>query len=105
MGNWQEKLGIFLASFEHMKDVIGVLVCGSYITGNPTKHSDLDVHLVLDNDIQYRERGNKIIDGLLIEYFANPPKQIIGYLDEDFREKSLMCQTQFATGKSYTSPD
>ena len=54
---------------------------------------------MLDERVGYRERGNRIIDGLLIEYFANPPKQILKYFDEDIREKSLMCQTQFATGK------
>ena len=97
--DWKEKLNIFLADFEHMKDATGVLVCGSYITGNPTSHSDLDVHIVLDNGVGYRERGNKIVDGLLIEYFANPPKQILRYFDEDLQEKSLMCQTQFATGQ------
>ena len=96
---WKNKLDLFLADFEYTEDVVGVLVCGSYITGNPTKHSDLDVHIILDNRVDYRERGNKIIDGLLIEYFANPLKQILHYFEDDFKEKSLMAQTQFATGK------
>ena len=76
MTNWREKLNIFTENFKHKNDVIGILVCGSYITGSPTNHSDLDVHMVLENNVNYRERGNKIIDGLLIEYFANPPRQI-----------------------------
>jgi hypothetical protein len=97
--DWKKKLDIFISDFEYAADVVGILVCGSYITGSPTKHSDLDVHLVLNNAVGYRERGNKIIDGLLIEYFANPPKQILRYFDEDFRESSLMAQTQFATGE------
>jgi len=99
MKNWKDKLDIFLAGFEHATDIVGVLVCGSYITGQPTPHSDLDVHIVLDNKVNYRERGNKIIDGLLIEYFANPYKQIVSYFNDDLHDKSLMCQTQFATGK------
>jgi len=99
MNGWKEKLDIFLSDFEYIDDVVGVLVCGSYITGNPTSHSDLDVHIILDNCVGYRERGNRIIDGLLIEYFANPPKQIMCYFDDDFQDKSLMAQTQFATGK------
>jgi len=99
MNDWQKKLDIFLSNFEHINDTVGILVCGSYITGNPTNHSDLDVHIILDNNAPYRERGNKIIDGLLIEYFANPYKQILCYFDEDLRDKSLMSQTQFATGK------
>jgi predicted nucleotidyltransferase len=97
--NWKEKLDIFMSTFEHANDVTGILVCGSYVTGSPTKHSDLDVHLVLRNAVDYRERGNKIIDGLLIEYFANPPRQILRYFDEDLRDRSLMAQTQFATGE------
>ena len=72
--NWREKLDIFMSNFEHSDDVIGILVCGSYVTGNPTNHSDLDVHIILNNAVGYRARGNKIIDGLLIEYFANPLK-------------------------------
>jgi len=99
MKNWEEKLNSFLSGFEHFGDVIGVLVCGSYITGNPTRHSDLDVHLILKDSVYYRERGNKVIDDLLIEYFANPPRQIFRYFEDDFHERTLMSQTQFATGK------
>lgn len=99
MTDWKQKLDIFLAHFEHINEVVGILVCGSYITGNPTNHSDLDVHLILDSSVDFRERGNKIVDGLLIEYFANPPQQILKYFEEDISENSLMAQTQFATGE------
>ena len=99
MNNWKHKLNIFLSDFEHTADIIGVLVCGSYVTGRPTKHSDLDVHIILDNSVEYRERGNRIIDGLLIEYFANPPKQILGYFADDLNDRRLMSQVQFATGE------
>lgn len=96
--DWEKRLKDFLREYNHREDVIGVLVCGSYITGNPSKHSDLDVHLLLDDKCTYRERGNKMVDGLLIEYFANPYKQILSYFKEDLKSKRLMCQTQFATG-------
>ena len=97
--DWQKSLNTFLSDFEHMADVIGVLVCGSYVTGSPTAHSDLDVHIILSSDVSYRERGNKIVDGLLIEYFANPPMQIEAYMDEDLEVRRLMAHVQFATGK------
>ncbi|MDR0272764.1 MAG: nucleotidyltransferase domain-containing protein [Clostridiales bacterium] len=64
MHDSKKKLEIFLADFEYKNDVVGVLACGSFVTGNPTKHSDLDVHIVLDENVNYRERGNKYIDGL-----------------------------------------
>lgn len=100
--DWQTKLSKFLSDFEYKHDTVGVLACGSYVTGSPSKHSDLDVHIVLNNAVTYRERGNKIIDGLLIEYFANPPHQILQYFNEDFADKSLMAQVQFATGMIIT---
>jgi len=97
--NWKDKLDKFMESFEHKADVVGILVCGSFVTGSPSSHSDLDVHIVLDEAVDYRERGNKVVDGLLIEYFANPPRQIRGYFKEDYQTISPMSQTQFATGE------
>jgi len=105
MNAWRDKLDCFLSDFEHAEDIVGVLVCGSYITGHPSSHSDLDVHLVLDDRVNYRERGNKIVDGLLIEYFANPPRQILAYFDGDLEDRSLMSQTQFATGEILLDTD
>lgn len=96
---WEEKLDKFLEDFEYKDDIIGILVCGSYITGNPSSHSDLDVHIILNENADYRERGNKIIDGLLIEYFANPARQIREYFKEDYRSVESMSQTQFITGR------
>lgn len=93
------KLDKFLDEFEHKDDVVGVLACGSYVTGHPNSHSDLDVHLILNENVDYRERGNRIIDGLLIEYFANTKRQILAYFDEDYRDLRPMSQTQFATGE------
>ena len=97
--NWKDNLDEFMASFEYKADVIGILVCGSFITGNPSSHSDLDVHIILNEAVDYRERGNKVIDGLLVEYFANPPRQIRSYFREDYQAILPMSQTQFATGQ------
>lgn len=97
--NWEDKLNKFLEDFEYIDETVGILVCGSYITGNPSSHSDLDVHIILDNKVDYRERGNKIVDGLLIEYFANPARQVREYFKEDYDNVRPMSQTQFITGK------
>ena len=94
-----KKLETFLADFEHKDDVVGVLVCGSYVTGHPNAHSDLDVHLLLNKKCKYRERGNRIVDGLLIEYFANTKRQVLAYFKEDYKNLRPMSQTQFATGE------
>jgi hypothetical protein len=93
------KLNTFLDNFEHKDDVVGCLACGSFVTGNPNSHSDLDVHLILKDSCDYRERGNRIIDGLLVEYFANTKRQILAYFDDDYKSISPMSHTQFLTGE------
>lgn len=97
--NWKEKLNKFLEDFKYKADIIGILACGSYITGNPTSHSDLDVHIVLNDSCNYRVKTNKIIDGLLIECFINPPKQIRAYFKEDYVQLEQSSMNQFATGE------
>ena len=97
--NWESKLAKFLKTFEYKKDMIGVLACGSYVTGNPTKHSDLDVHIVLKPSCNYRVKLNRYVDGLLIECFINPPQQIRSYFAHDYSGLELSSMNQFATGK------
>ena len=49
--NWEEKLNKFLENFEYKDDIVGILVCGSYITGHPSSHSDLDIHIILNEKL------------------------------------------------------
>ncbi len=96
---WKSKLEKFINIFELKNDIIGILACGSYITGNPNNHSDLDIHIVLNEKVEYRQRGNKIVDGLLIEYFANTPNQIRKYFKEDYDKCRANSHVQFITGE------
>lgn len=95
--NWRKALELFLNDWQSRDEVVGALVCGSYVTGNPSERSDIDVHIILSNDVTWRERGNQIIDGFLIEYFANPPGQIRRYFQDDFKKHRTMSMVQFQT--------
>jgi predicted nucleotidyltransferase len=99
MKNWEVALDKFLKPWKENKEVIGIVVCGSYITGSPTKHSDIDLHIVLKRGCSWRERGNKIVDGILMEYFANPPEQIEKYMESDYKKRRTMDAHMFSTGK------
>ena len=99
MQDWEKALKKFTDTWENRDEVTGFLVCGSYVTSNPTEHSDIDLHIILADTVDWRERGNQIIDGYLIEYFANPPDQIREYYQEDYESNKMHCQTQFATGR------
>ncbi len=99
MEKWETALDEFLIPWRKNKEVVGALVCGSFVMGNPTKHSDIDLHIALSETTKWRERGNKIVDGFLIEYFANPPRQIIEYFKEDYNNGKQMAASQFITGR------
>ena len=105
MQDWERALQKFIKTWENRKEVRGFLVCGSYVTGNPTKRSDIDLHIVLDISVDWRERGNKVVDSYLIEYFANSPNQIREYFKEDFEENRMHSQTQFASGRIIKDPE
>ena len=69
----------------NIKEVELILLVGSCAVGNDNKYSDIDIYIVLNNKNKYRERGNILIDGYLIEYFINPEYKIIDYLKNDKR--------------------
>jgi hypothetical protein len=98
MEHWEEALSQFLENWKRNPSVVGALVCGSFVTGNPSPNSDIDLHLILSPETEWRQRGNRVIDGMVIEYFANPPAQIREYFSEDYQDRTRMAATQFVTG-------
>lgn len=96
---WERALNVFLEEWKTREDVIGAMVCGSYITGNPSPHSDIDLHIILSDQVNWRKRGNVVIDNYLIEYFVNPPKQIKKYFEDDHKSLRPHSMVQFLTGK------
>src|SRR5690554_5091223 len=99
MKYWEDALNKFLVNWMKRNDVVGALICGSYITGSPTNRSDIDVHIILSDEADWRERGNQYVDGYLIEYFVNPPRQIREYFSKDYDDRSTMSMVQFITGR------
>jgi predicted nucleotidyltransferase len=98
---WEVALDKFLTEWKNNKEVSGIIVWGSYITGNPTKHSDIDIQIILKRGCSWRERGNKIVDGILMEYFANPPERIPKYFEEDYLDRDMVAAHMIFTGKIY----
>jgi hypothetical protein len=96
---WRRALARFLKDVPFRRDVVGALVCGSFVTGDPGPRSDIDLHLVLAPRTRWRERGNRVIDGIVVEYFANPPRQIRAYFRHDHRDNRRMAPTQVASGR------
>jgi predicted nucleotidyltransferase len=102
---WEIALDKFLKDWKYNPDVSGIILAGSYVTGNPSKNSDLDIQIILKRGCEWRERGNKIVNGFLMEYFANPPERIIGYLKDDQKRRRKIEAHMLATGKIILDKD
>jgi predicted nucleotidyltransferase len=101
---WQRALQEFIAPYRARPDVIGALVCGSYVTGAPSPRSDIDVVIVLAPSAKFRERGNRIVSGYLFEYFVGPPAQFRAYFADGHARSRPNTATMFATGRVLFDP-
>jgi predicted nucleotidyltransferase len=97
--SWQEALTEFLLPWRELDAVEGAVVTGSRVFGTATARSDVDVHIVLIDGIEWRERGNRMVRAHLIEYFANPIAQIKKYMEEDHRAGKRNDARMFALGR------
>lgn len=82
---WKLALNEFIKPYMLDEEVEAILLVGSYAVGNQNKYSDIDVYIILNDQAKYRERGNKLVENYLIEYFINPIYKVKEYLLEDKR--------------------
>jgi len=99
MQAWERAARDFLRPWLKRKHVSGALACGSYVTGHPSPRSDVDLVILLTEGTPWRERGNRVVDGFLLEYFANDPEQIRTYWRDDHAGHRRVTATMFATGR------
>ncbi|NJE53893.1 nucleotidyltransferase domain-containing protein [Thermococcus sp. 21S9] len=99
MRPWEVALRKFLKSWEESEVVEAAILTGSYALGLQTPRSDMDVYIILSDDADWRERGNVLIDGVLIEYFANPVRAVRRYFEEELVHNSRATARIILTGK------
>lgn len=55
---------------EKYPKLINTIVYGSYLKGLNTENFDIDLHIIFGNEYPNQLiRGNKVVDGIRIEYF------------------------------------
>lgn len=89
----------FLEPRKDRDEVIWAIICGSYVTWNPSEQSDIDLHILLDDSVDRRERWNTYVGDFLIEYFMNPIRQHYRYAEEDYEQRRIVNAHMFATWK------
>lgn len=99
MEKWQLAIEKFLNEYKNEDYFLGAILTGSYATGNSDKNSDIDIYIVTKNDTEWRERGNKNIDGFLIEYFINPKKKILSYMEKELQDYHMSTTMIFVNAK------
>ena len=99
MNNWENALNKFLDQYVNEDYFLGAILTGSYATGNNTPNSDIDVFIVTKDSTTWRERGNKLIDGYLIEYFINPVRQVLKEFEEGFINNGIATTRIFVGSK------
>ncbi len=95
---WEEALQKFITRYQNWDYIEGFLLCGSYAHGTQNEDSDIDIHIITNNQQNWCERGNTRIDGFLIEYFINPIQQIHTYLETGYQKNILTTANMFAYG-------
>ena len=96
---WEIALNEFIKDYKNDPLVEAILLVGSYAVGNQNDKSDIDVYVILNDDAMYRERGNKLINGYLIEYFVNPVRMVREYIYEDKRGHGGAMANMLINGK------
>ena len=103
--NWEKAAARYAAGWLKRKDVSGVLVCGSYVSGSPSKRSDIDVCVVLKEGAGWRARGLRRAGGFQFEYFANPPRRVRKYFREEFAAGENCTARMYASGRVFGDKD
>ena len=86
----QEKIIAFIREMGYANNphCLGIIACGSSITGLNTKNSDIDLQVIFDNDDSIIIRGNKKINGTRIEYFEKPIDDIFNAIDTEYQNQN-----------------
>lgn len=96
---WKLALKKFVEKYKDDKNVEAILLAGSYAVGNQNKYSDIDVYIILNDNANYQERGNILVDNYLVEYFINPIYKIKEYMYGDKRGYGGAMANMLLNGK------
>ena len=104
----EDKISKFIKDMGYLNNehVLGVFFYGSYLTGLNTDNSDIDLHIIFDNEKpNHLIRGNKVVDGTRIEYFEKPLVDIYQTVNEDYMNQNNATLTIFGTSKIIYAKD
>lgn len=105
MDDWKVAVDKFLEQYIKEDYFLGAILTGSYATDNQDENSDIDIYILTADDTKWRERGNKNVNGFLIEYFINPKRQVLSYLESELENYHLSTTMMLVNGKILCDKD
>ena len=99
--NTLKKILLFIKEMNYLDNehCLGIFVYGSSLTGFNTDISDIDLHIIFDDDNPlHLIRGSKIIDGTKIEYFEKPINDIYLSIENGYLNQDNACFALFGKG-------
>lgn len=84
-------------------EVVAIVACGTIVRGAPDRRSDLDIHVLHRGT--FRQRIQKLINGVPCEVFVNPPSRVQGYFDAERQSRRPVFAHMYATGFIVFDPE
>jgi Nucleotidyltransferase domain len=81
---------------ERFQPVLGIIIAGSVLRGEGDERSDIDTFVIFEGD--YRQRVQKLFNGVRFEIFANPPQRVPKYFDDEQKDGTPSTAHMIATG-------
>lgn len=100
----EEQINQIVDEIKEDERVVGILLTGSYVYGEPNEKSDLDVRCITDDESNWAEI-ERMRFGTRIEVFFNPPSVVMGYMDASRHEGHGDCIHFWAHGKIVFDPN
>lgn len=92
----------FITDMNYLENnhVLGIFFYGSFLTGYNNKNSDIDLHVIFDDsDPNHLIRGSKYVQGIRIEYFEKPLKDLYLSIDNDYQNQNNALLSIVGTAK------
>jgi len=75
---------------------VGIIASGTIIRGNPGPSSDLDLYVIHQDT--FRQRIQRLFNGVPAEIFVNTPQTVRGYFEDEHRNARPITAHMLATG-------
>ncbi len=82
------------------KDVEGIIFYGSNQTGFANKFSDIDLHIIFNNNIKEEIRGSSFIDGYRIEYFEKSLRSMYDKTINEYKQRGNAVVSMIVYGNT-----